>query len=203
MLEPSIATILLTIAAVANVRRTSHSHVLFVTQPLELDSGSQHFALQQAVAARVSYGYGIVNICGDIIEKYSFFTGVVTSLQPNYPGNYPHNLQRTEMIQVEKGLVISLQFTSFDIENGDYPYCSIAHLTITDGDGSTLMEKSCGRNGFNVVVGGEFMESNRPPVIKSNSNVVKLLFHTDGMNSGKTGWSASWSAGECQQQKLL
>ena len=68
LMEPRIATIplyhqtagpLLTIAAVANVLRTSHSHVL-LTQPLELDSGSQHFALQQAVAAKVSGGDSIV-----------------------------------------------------------------------------------------------------------------------------------------------
>ena len=45
LLEPWIATILVTIVAVANVLRTSHSHVLILTQPLELDSGSQHFAL--------------------------------------------------------------------------------------------------------------------------------------------------------------
>ena len=49
---------LVTIAAVAIVLRTSHSHVS-MTQPLELDSGSQHFALQQAVAAKVSGGDSI------------------------------------------------------------------------------------------------------------------------------------------------
>ena len=48
----------MTIVAVANVLRTSHSHVS-LTQPLELDSGSQHFALQQAVAAKVSGGDSI------------------------------------------------------------------------------------------------------------------------------------------------
>ena len=59
LLEPRIATILLTIAAVANALRASHSHVL-LTRPLELESGSQHFALQQAVAAKVSGGDSIV-----------------------------------------------------------------------------------------------------------------------------------------------
>ena len=59
LLEPWIATILVTIVAVANVLRTSHSHVLILTQPLELDSGSQHFALQKAVAAKVSDGDSI------------------------------------------------------------------------------------------------------------------------------------------------
>ena len=59
LLEPWVATILLTIVAVANVLRASHSHVLILTQPLELDSGSQHFALQKAVAAKVSDGDSI------------------------------------------------------------------------------------------------------------------------------------------------
>ena len=59
LLEPWIATILVIIAAVTKVLRTSHSHVL-LTQPLELESGSQHFALQQAVAAKVSGGDSIV-----------------------------------------------------------------------------------------------------------------------------------------------
>ena len=48
----------MTIAAAANVLRASHSHVL-LTQPLELESGSQHFALQKAVAAKVSGGDSI------------------------------------------------------------------------------------------------------------------------------------------------
>ena len=61
LLEPWIATILLTIVAVANVLRTSHSHVS-MTQPLELESGSQHFALQMAVAAKVSGGDEIVSL---------------------------------------------------------------------------------------------------------------------------------------------
>ena len=69
LLESRIATTLPTIAAAAFVLRTSHSHVLIVTQSLEPDSGSQHFALQQAVAARVSYDDGIANICGNITVK--------------------------------------------------------------------------------------------------------------------------------------
>ena len=55
LLEPWTAPILLTIAAAVNALRTSHFHVL-LTQPLELESGSQHSALQQAVAAKVSGG---------------------------------------------------------------------------------------------------------------------------------------------------
>ena len=42
-----------TIAAVDSVQKASHSHVP-LTQPLGLDTGSQHFALWKVVAARVS-----------------------------------------------------------------------------------------------------------------------------------------------------
>ena len=47
------ATMTMTIAAAAIVLRTSQFHVS-LTQPLGLDSGTQHFALQKAVAVTVS-----------------------------------------------------------------------------------------------------------------------------------------------------
>ena len=107
-----------------------------------------------------------------------FATGVVTS--PNYPGYYPNNLEKTETIQVEEGLILSLQFTAFDIDCYD-------HLTITDGDRTTLMEKSCG--------------STIPADITSTSNIVNLVFSTSTFVT-RSGWSVSWSVvtpGECQQ----
>ena len=126
--------------------------------------------------------------------------GEVTS--PNYPDNYPNNLEKTDTIQVEKGLIISLQFIAFDIEAAydydyeeyEYDYESIIgcydHLTITDGDGTTLMEKSCGNS--------------LPADIRSRSNVVKLVFSTSPYDpyDPYDGWSVRWSAvtpGECQQ----
>ena len=128
-----------------------------------------------------------------------FTTGEVTS--PNYPNNYPNDLDKTQTIRVEEGLIISLQFTAFDIEAEydydndtsayDYDYESIIacpdHLTIADGDGTTLMEKSCGNS--------------LPADITSTSNVVNLVFSTSSVIT-RTGWSVSWSAvspGECQQ----
>ena len=114
-------------------------------------------------------------------------TGNVTS--PNYPNNYPNGLEKTDTIQVEEGLILSLQFTAFDIESD--PTCRYDHLTITDGDGTTLMEKSCGNS--------------LPAAIRSRSNVVNLVFSTDG-GATYSGWSVSWSAvtpGECQQCNLV
>ena len=103
----------------------------------------------------------------------------------------------TEIIRVEQGQILSLQFNAFDIYEYSWdPTCNYDHLTIMDGDGTTLMEKSCG--------------TTLPASITSTSNVVKLVFSTDdyGWTSGDqydgtmAGWSVSWHAvtpGECQQ----
>ena len=121
-------------------------------------------------------------------------TGVVSS--PDFPSNYPDSLARTERVEVEQGMVLSLEFTAFDIEsNSD---CDYDHLTITDGNGATLMEKSCGSAG-NLVIGGEKRNSTLPPNIWSWSNKVNFVFVTDGGGT-RPGWSVSWSAvtpGEC------
>ena len=102
-------------------------------------------------------------------------TGVVTS--PNFPGNYPNSLEKTETIQVEQGLILLLQFTAFDVESED-GWCDDT-LTITDSDGIILMHERCG--------------STLPPSITSNSNSVNLLFSTT-WHGRKTGWSVNWSA---------
>ena len=101
--------------------------------------------------------------------------GVVTS--PNFPGIYPDNVEKTETIQVEAGRVISLKFTAFDIEYN--PNCLLDHLTIKDGDGTTLLGKSCG--------------SNLPSSITSRSNIINLVFKTDS-STRRSGWSLTWSA---------
>ena len=110
-------------------------------------------------------------------------TGVVTS--PNHPSHYPDNLRKTETIKVEEGLVLALQFTAFSIES--HFTCGYDHLTIRDGDGTTLMEKRCGSS----------LPAN---TILSTSNRVELYFKTD-LSGTYSGWSVSWSAvtqGECQ-----
>ena len=104
---------------------------------------------------------------------------------------------------MEQGLILDLHFTAFDIQRCFNCVCD--HLTITNGDGTTLMEKSCGSTSEgNVVIGGESIGSSLPPPIRSRSNTVNLVFTTDDYaTTSMTGWSVTWSAvtpGECQQQ---
>ena len=97
--------------------------------------------------------------------------GVVTS--PNYPCNYPNNLNVTETITVKEGMVVVLEFTAFNTE------ADRDKLTIRDGDGTILMEERS----------GECL----PGKIWSRSNVMHLQFDTDSLYT-RTGWNATWAA---------
>ena len=77
---------------------------------------------------------------------------------------------------MELGGLLLLQFTAFDIQST--PNCAFDYLTITDGDGTTFLEKTCG--------------SILPPNITSTSNVINLFFKTN-TDGTANGWSVSWS----------
>ena len=54
--------------------------------------------------------------------------GVVTS--PNYPRNYPDDLEKTERVEVEQGMVLSLEFTAFDIELDGTPLPQVSAIKV-------------------------------------------------------------------------
>ena len=113
-------------------------------------------------------------------------TGVVTS--PNHPDNYPNNLDNTQTIEVENGKLLRLEFTWFAVfVCGSITSCSCDFVKITDGDGTTLMDNSCGYSDPSHF--WYFL----PPIITTRSNRVEIFFHTDASDT-RTGWSLSWSA---------
>ena len=116
-------------------------------------------------------------------------TGVVTS--PNHPADYPNNLDKTEAIEVESGKILRLEFTHFAVYVCDeLTTCSSCDFVkITDGDGTTLMDNSCGYSDRDPSDSLYFL----PPNITTRSNRVEIFFHTDD-SSTQTGWSLSWSA---------
>ena len=163
-----------TIAAAEIVLRTSHFHVS-LTQPLELDSGSRHFlAPQKAVAVKVKIH----------LEFILKATGVVTS--PNHPDYYPDNLDNTEIIEVESEKILRLEFTHFVVLWQSS--CQYDFVKITDGDGTTLMDRSCGTS--SVPSHPYYF---LPPIITTRSNRVEIFFHTSSSHN-YDGWSLSWSA---------
>ena len=123
-------------------------------------------------------------------------TGIFTS--PNHPGRYPNNLDKTEIIEVESGKILRLEFTSFAVWVCDgINTCSCDFVKITDGDGTTLMDNSCGFSDLNPSYSWYFL----PPIITTRSNRVDIFFHTntkcyDGdSNCGSyRGWSLRWTA---------
>ena len=110
-------------------------------------------------------------------------TGVVTS--PNHPNNYPHNLDKTDIIEVESGKILRLDFTHFRVEYESD--CQFDFVKIRDGDGTTLMDNSCGYS-------SDPSSSNffLPPIITTRSNRVEIFFRTDRSDT-RPGWSFSWS----------
>ena len=93
-------------------------------------------------------------------------------------------------------MILSLRFTEFSVELDYYTnHCRFDYLTITDGDGTTLMEKSCGgpfdRN--TVYIGGQKIDSTLPPNIRSRTNVINIFFRTNHEWT-VAGWSIIWSA---------
>ena len=112
-------------------------------------------------------------------------TGVVTS--PNHPSNYPNNLDKTQFIEVESGKILRLEFTHFVVAGRPSDGCEgWDFVKITDGDGTTLMDNSCGYSDPN------WSPHFQPPIITTRSNRVEIFFHTDGSGTA-SGWSLSWS----------
>ena len=116
-------------------------------------------------------------------------TGVLTS--PNHPDNYPNNLDKTEIIEVESGKILRLEFTHFAVRVSCITTCSCDFVKITDWDGTTLMDNSCGYSDDRDPSDFDYFQ---PPIITTRSNRVEIFFHTDGDEYTRTGWSLSWSA---------
>ena len=115
---------------------------------------------------------------------------------PNHPAAYPHNLKMTQHISVKEGKILRLEFTAFAIwVCGDIETCSCDFVKITDGDGTTLMDNSCGYSDRDPSSSLFF----QPPIITTKTNKVDIYFHTDEWGAD-SGWSLSWTAlveGEC------
>ena len=125
-------------------------------------------------------------------------------------------------------MLIEIEFTAFETEidyyydysemEYDYDkkwcYSYRDHLRIEDGDGTSLMDRTCGSSDSYIIIGdyGQSIGANLPPNILSTSNVVKFIFVSDPLDAddynsisgSRGGWSVSWRAvsppGECQHQ---
>ena len=104
---------------------------------------------------------------------------MVTS--PNYPCNYPNNLNQAETIIAKEGMVVDLELTVFKTESEH------DKLEIQDNDGTILLPA---RGGYDL-----------PPPIRTRTNVVHLRFVTDRYST-RTGWSATWTSAKSTGENL-
>uniref|UniRef100_U3KLX7 Cubilin n=1 Tax=Oryctolagus cuniculus TaxID=9986 RepID=U3KLX7_RABIT len=111
------------------------------------------------------------------MKDYTSESGTLTS--PNFPNNYPHNLECIYRITVETGKQIALHFTNFSLEESFFGVCVGDFVEIRDGgyENSPFLGKYC--------------DSTLPPTIISHSNKLWLKFKSD-MTDSKSGFSAHW-----------
>merc|ERR1712226_1024549 len=108
---------------------------------------------------------------GESIPK----SGILTS--PNYPSLYPSSHDSTQTIEVAEGKTIHLSWTRFDTE---YSY---DYVQIVDKDGIPFRMQGHGPRIWGTSL---------PPPFTSNSNIVRIKFHTDG-DTRRTGWRLEWT----------
>ena len=106
--------------------------------------------------------------------------GILTS--PNFGvDDYPNNLNDKQTIQVEKGKAVKIHFTDFDLEGSPGGACD--YVTITEGDGSTLVDIRPNSPSFGLKdVAEDFV---------SRTDTVHVLFRTDNSVT-KRGWRLIW-----------
>ena len=118
--------------------------------------------------------------------------GVITS--PNQPNQtvYPHNLDMTEYVEAESGKILRLEFTAFHvyIASGSMKPCAFDFVRITDGDGTLLMDNSCGNSNITDMLATNYFQL---PNITTKTNKVEIYFHTDE-SFAKSGWNLTWTA---------
>ena len=72
---------------------------------------------------------------------------------------------------------------------GTVENCTGDHVTVTDGDGTLLMDKSCGFSTYSSTHSYYF----KPPVLLTNTNAVRVYFRNFGGYTNR-GWSLNWGA---------
>ncbi|KAI4871253.1 hypothetical protein NFI96_019773 [Prochilodus magdalenae] len=147
----------------------NHLHVRFVSDGSNEASGFKLLFEAHSTA------------CGGIIELADGDPpGYITS--PNYPSNYPQNIDCVWIIKVPNGEAVQLDFEDFYIEPNTQ--CQFDYLEVRDGVSSNanLLAKLCG--------------DSRPSTQHSTGSAMYLRFRTDYIITHK-GFKAKYSIAIC------
>ncbi|KAH9509854.1 hypothetical protein Btru_045434 [Bulinus truncatus] len=118
---------------------------------------------------------GLISACNSIITSTY---GYISS--PNYPRNYYDKTSCTWTISGPPNAIVTLNFMAFDLEVESK--CSYDSLQVFDGANSRLLGKYCG--------------SGISTVLRSTTNIMRLVFTTDNSVTSK-GFLASFNVHSC------
>ncbi|XP_032350243.1 CUB domain-containing protein 2 isoform X2 [Camelus ferus] len=135
------------------------------------------FHSDKHVASRgFSAGYQ-KDVCGGVLTGLS---GVLTS--PEYPNNYPNNVECRWVIRAAGPATIKLVFVDFQVEGSEQ--CMYDYVAVLGGPGPAHEHHYCG--------------SARPPTLVSLGHELQVVFKSD-FNIGGRGFKAYYFSGECQE----
>ncbi|XP_044769970.1 CUB domain-containing protein 2 [Neomonachus schauinslandi] len=145
---------------------TSSWHVMSVVFHSDKHVASQGF----------SAGYQ-KDVCGGVLMGLS---GVLTS--PDYPDNYPNNVECHWVIHASGPATVKLVFVDFQVEGSEE--CTYDYVAVLGGPGPAHGHRYCG--------------STRPPTLVSLGHELQVVFKSD-FNIGGRGFKAYYFSGECQE----
>ncbi|MXQ91207.1 hypothetical protein E5288_WYG006837 [Bos mutus] len=118
-----------------------------------------------------------LDVCGGVLTGLS---GVLAS--PEYPNNYPNNVECRWVIRAAGPATIKLVFVDFQVEGSEQ--CTYDYVAVLGGPGPSREHHYCG--------------SARPPTLVSLGHELQVVFKSD-FNIGGRGFKAYYFSGECQE----
>ncbi|KAK1340038.1 hypothetical protein QTO34_018602 [Cnephaeus nilssonii] len=115
--------------------------------------------------------------CGGVLTGLS---GVLTS--PEYPNNYPNNVECRWVIRAAGPATVKLVFVDFQVEGS--AECTYDYVAVLGAPGPARGHHYCG--------------GSRPPTLVSRGYELQVVFKSD-FNIGGRGFKAYYFSGECQE----
>lgn len=115
----------------------------------------------------------LADVCGGVLTGLS---GVLTS--PEYPNNYPNNVECRWVIQAMGPAAVKLAFMDFQVEASET--CTYDYVAVRGGRGPAHGQHYCG--------------STRPPTLVSLGHELQVVFKSD-FNIGGRGFKAYYFSG--------
>lgn len=113
------------------------------------------------------------DVCGGVLTGLS---GVLTS--PEYPDNYPNNVECHWVIRASGPATVKLVFMDFQVEGNEE--CTYDYVAVLGGPGPAHGHHYCG--------------STRPPTLVSLGHELQVIFKSD-FNIGGRGFKAYYFSG--------